>query len=271
MTIPIQPIGQFFENDKEGYVTNPASLNNISTTFLPLIDFIKSYYLETLGDDVHSIYLRGSLVRGTFVKSCSDIDSFALVYRPNIRWETLPLSSHLREMIANRFNFIGDVELMLSTFDESIYKSYPALAMIIKTQSLCIYGEDIADQIPRYQPGRDMMLHYKWLETDVDEFFRTCLTRSRGQEDKIKKEDCCAIMKLLIRVGFELVMERVKKYTADIYPAYESFVAYFPEREKDMKRCLHFYLNPKEDLDLQWLRSFSVWMVNKVKRQLYQF
>lgn len=57
-------------------------------------------------------------------------------------------------------------------------------------------------------------------------------------------------MKGLIRVGMELVIERSGKYTRDLYPCYEAFSEYYPDREADMREALYYALNPTSDMQV---------------------
>jgi len=51
-------------------------------------------------------------------------------------------------------------------------------------------------------------------------------------------------MKWLLRVGFELVMERDHSYTRDLYPCWEQFSHYYPARREQMWDVLGWALNP---------------------------
>lgn len=80
------------------------------------------------------------------------------------------------------------------------------------------------------------MVNLSWLEEDMNNFL---------QKEKITQEDCQGITKILIRSGFELVMEKEQKFTTDLYLCYQVFSQYFPEKEKEMREML--YLNPIKD------------------------
>ena len=54
-------------------------------------------------------------------------------------------------------------------------------------------------------------------------------------------------MKRILRTGFELVMGREQKYTRDLYPCYESFIKYYPQKKDDMYKTLELAINPIDD------------------------
>jgi len=100
----------------------------------------------------------------------SDLDSFALLKGKNLRWQDAPWTKELNKVLLSKYKFVGEIELMLtSILDNSFFKN-PNLPMIIKTQSICIYGEDLSPSIPKFKPNRTMMLNYRWIESDFIDF-----------------------------------------------------------------------------------------------------
>lgn len=234
----IKPIGSFFPQDKNGFILNDTSISKVPTQWLPVIEKIKNSYLDHFGKQVHSIYLRGSVARGNSVDGFSDIDVFALVNGLEERWKMADWQSDLQEELQAEFSFVKDVEMMLTQYFDDFYQKNPRLSMIIKTQSLCIYGEDLNEAIPPFLPNEKMILNLTWLEEDVEDFL---------QKQKITKKDCQEIAKILIRSGFELVMEKEQKYTTDLYLCYQVFSKYYPIKKSEMEKMLHLYLNPVDD------------------------
>ena len=155
--------------------------------------------------------MRGSLARGTHVDSFSDIDVFAVIYDLEGRWEMAEWQPDLQKELQTEFSFVREVEIMMTPYFEDFYQNNPRLAMIIRTQSLCIFGNDLSETIPSFLPNKKMILNLTWLEEDLNEFL---------QKEKITTRDCQEITKILIRSGFELVMEKEQKFTTDLYLCY---------------------------------------------------
>jgi len=256
---PIKPIGSFFEMTKEGYIINPTSTAFIPIKWLPLVNEVVEMIKEKYGNDLHSIYLRGSVARGAAVDGFSDLDIFVLLHQPNVRWEAASWLSKYSEIWSNSFGFVKKVEVMCSTFSENMYTSNPALAMIIKTQSLLLFGSAISEKIPSFKPSKEMMLNYRWLAEDLATFFAKA---------KPQTEDVQEITKVMIRCGFEIVMQRSGKYTVDLFPSYQVFAEYYPKRSSEMKSILFYYLNPAQDLEAltSILRDLGDWMVLEIKK-----
>ncbi|MFK7773722.1 MAG: nucleotidyltransferase domain-containing protein [Saprospiraceae bacterium] len=234
----IKPLGSFFPQDKNGFILNDTSFEKVPNQWLPVIEKIKKSYLDHFEKKVHSIYLRGSVARGNNVDGFSDIDIFAVIDDLEERWKMAVWQPDLQKELQVAFPFVREVEIMMTPYFEDFFQKNPRLAMIIKTQSLCIFGNDLSETIPPFLPNEKMSINLIWLEEDVNNFL---------QKEKITQRDCQEITKILIRSGFELVMEKEQKFTTDLYLCYSVFSKYFPKKENEMREILHLYLNPIED------------------------
>jgi len=163
----------------------------------------------------------------------------------------------LEKELQAEFPFVKEVEIMLTQYFDEFFEKNPRLAMILKTQSLCIFGNDLSVKIPPFSPNKKMILNLTWLEDDVNDFLK---------KEKITKRDCQEITKILIRSGFELVIEKERKFTTDLYLCYQVFSKYFPKKENEMREMLHLYLNPTED-DFylkKKINDFGEWMIGEI-------
>ena len=218
---------------------NPCAWDHLADHWAPAIEYLREKVQQKLGESLHSYWLRGSLARGTAVDGISDIDTFAIVHSDeSLRWEEAVFKSQLQSQMQTQFPFAGDLELYCSAYHTNFAQHYPQLAMIIKTQSLCLIGEDIRPNLPSFRPGRAMMLNWRWVEEDLNDFLK---------KSEPKEEDVRAICKILIRVSFELVMERENKYTNDLYICCQAFERYYPEQATLIWELLSCFLNPKEN------------------------
>ena len=234
-TIKIQAIGSFFQNDPEGFVINPASRKNIPEKWHPVIEAVKNHYIKQEKENLHSLYLRGSLVRGQAIDHVSDIDFFAVVKGGNFRWEEIPSANELNKNLVQKYPFVEEIEMMKSSLEDGMEFENPKLPMLIKTHSLCIFGEDLSPAIRNFKPDKSMMLNYRWLAEDFEDFS----AKKRWSEEELKE-----FLKVVIRSGFEVVMEEEGRFTPDLFLCYKSFSKHFPEMEKLMEKALFYYLNP---------------------------
>lgn len=255
----IQAIGSFFEMTKEGYVINPTSKALIPSKWRPLIDDVVATIKGNFGSELHSIYLRGSVARGVAIDGFADLDIFVLLHTSGIRWKAAHWLPKFSSNWTKKYDFVKNIEVMCSSFSENIYATNPALAMIIKTQSLLLFGAANAEKIPSFKPSKAMTLNYRWLKKDIDHFF----AKSNPQPQDVQE-----ITKVVIRSGFEIVMERSGSYTTDLYPCYQMFAKYYPAWSNEMKTILQYYLNPTEELTTlnNVLHKLGDWLLLEIKR-----
>ncbi len=240
--IPIREYGHFFATDAAGFLINDTSAEKIPLVYRSPLEELVASYRDQLGTELHSVYLRGSLPRGLFIEGISDIDTFALIHTTNCRWEKADWAEAQLAILRDRFPFLTTVEIMLSSYNRDLQTTYPTLAMQIKTQALCLYGQDIGPHLMPYRVGRSMMQYYPWLVKDLEEL----KAQEQPSEATVRQS-----MKTILRTGFELVMERMQQFSPDLYCCYQGFAQYYPDFADLMRQVLIYYLNPsiqKEEL-----------------------
>jgi len=265
---PIRPIGAYLPLDAEGYVINDTSLDHLSSQYRRALDAIIEAYLAHSASLLLGVYLRGSLAAGSAVEGQSDIDVFALLARgdsPCIRWQELP---HIDELVRARHPSVRRVDAHLATYEEPFTEHNPRLAMVLATQSICIHGIDLVPRIgKRYRPGPDMILHARWVGPDIAALEQF---EARAPSSELVRERCREIMKILIRAGFELVMEREGRYTQSLYLCWASFAAHYPDKADEMKEALQLFLDPPGDL-AEWAplaRRLGYFLVAEIDARL---
>ena len=207
------------------------------------------------------LYLRGSVAQGTDVPGISDLDIFGLVFNKGIRWRMASWVNELETAIHSRVDFPVEVECMLASYEKSFALKRPFLARIIKTQSLCLWGNDIGPQLPEVKPGKEMRMDSRWYAEDFLEF-----QKAIDEENSISSGIFRTFMKITLRVGFELVMERENEYTRDLGLCYLTFSKYYPQKKRHMYQALQWFLNPVSDKAVLglWAEEMARWLVEEV-------
>lgn len=253
--IEIQPMGSYFELDADGYVINPASLEKVQPKWKPVIDEVVEAYKTQYGDKLKNIYIRGSVAKGQAVDNVSDIDTLAYVDLPEEEIED-NWTNNVEDTLKAKFPFVEGFELGATPFSE--IKD----ASTLLNQSICVYGEPV--QVPKMKPGKEMMRHLPYVKKRMQGFDRRI--QKASTEEKIQAA-CTWVMKDLLRAAFELTMERSNRYTRDLYLCYEGFSEYYPEKEAEVRKILHYALNPtsnKEEI-ITIKESFSSWLLAESK------
>ena len=137
---------------------------------------------------------------------------------------------------------------------------------MIQTHSVCIFGEDVRMFLPKYKVSQELAYeHIIQLRKQIGQA-RKELIHNKGVGDIA---DCCRwIMKIIIRAGLALTIDREGLYTRDLYPAYTLFSKHFPEQEENMREALQYVIEPINDINeiLLFLNTFGEWLIEMAER-----
>ncbi|MEH6945179.1 nucleotidyltransferase [Bacillus sp. JJ722] len=218
--IEIKDIGGFCNIDEQGYLINETSIQKINPKYRNLITEFSFKLSELLGENLHSVYIRGSVPRGLSIDNVSDLDTI-LVLNSTLTYNH-SFVKELVEYLLNKYPFIQGIEMNVIDKQEIInLKQFSILPFMMKTYGLCVFGEDLSKQLPRFKV--DVTLANEHL-VNVKEQINQARRDLVGNEDQEDILDCCSwIMKIIVRAGMALVAAEEGKYTRDLYPAYKVF------------------------------------------------
>lgn len=267
----IKSIGHYCASDEYGYLVNDSSLKKVSPEFLIVIKEVVERYQTHLGLDLHSIYIRGSVPRGLGIKGVSDLDTIAITH-PNIQNIDVQWVKAVEQELNHKFSTVNGVEFSFYHIEDILETTtFSMIPFMIKTHSVCVYGEDLSPQLPKYQADKTVgNEHLINLRNQIEQA-KSDLLDNNDQED-IK--DCCVwIMKILVRAGLALVILEEKLYTRDLYPAYTLFAKYFPEKEPDMKQALQYAIEPskKPEAIVELLNTLGNWMIFEAEKWIHTY
>lgn len=245
-------IGAYYKLSIEGYIINPSDLKKIPSYATETIQNLKHDIIEKFDSLVEGIYLRGSIVQGHHVPNYSDIDTLILVPNHQIQKD---LSNYLKSQ--QKYN----------VFDFGIYAksdlNVKPVRMLFKCQSVCIHGHDICKSLEDFKPGPDMFYDLPYLKSDLVNAVNTL----KNSSEEETKQLCKKITKVIIRVCFELVMQRDQKFTRALAFSIKSFLLYYPEKASEIHYCLRLHLNPISDRGelSEILNELGFWLVSEIE------
>lgn len=253
--------GSLLQTDEEGYFLSDSSIDKIAWPWTEALAFARQVEVDRLGKRLHSLYLRGSVARGTALEGISDLDLFAVLHDP-VDTEDSPVPPWPSEKLAEfraRFPFVTSLE----TSDiplAAVHGPFHYYRFIMRTSAVCIWGQDLLPEIPRYKADAPIAEEWFRVFPHLVDNFVTALLNSTGEKDK--KDLCRDMMKTFLRTGMLLVMKRQKGYARDLYPSYQCFSRYYPDQADTMEHCLEYAVNPIADTQtlLSLVTDFAQWM-----------
>ena len=262
-TILPKPCGGFLEVDDQGHILRRASVELIQEEWKPLVEAVTPLYVSSYGSNLHSVWLRGSVAKGEAQPGCSDLDTYAFIH------EETPWPASMTEgeaELTRRFPFCQGLELsarLLSSLENNRVDE-----RILKTQSICLHGEDIRDQIAPFKL-QDMIHYSRYLRFHLDVKLPRFLESDAGDETEIKAT-CGWVTRLLLRSLYELTILDEGRWTNDLWPCYEVFSTHYPEREDAVMRLLVLALNPVGDEEQlrSVIAAFVPWIYGELTKRL---
>lgn len=250
-----KPSGKFLPKDESGYLENDTSINKIAPEFGPLIANVKETVIDVLGECLHSIYLTGSIPRGMAQIFTSDLDLFA-VLNPNCTDSLLPSVKTKCDKLLSKNKTVSKIDIEFWHF-EKVFPAAPGLEkinvtntlsvfdVILKNSSLCIYGDNLGQYIPKIKPG--VALSNDELIVIHDDI-RQAKEAILAADNKAKIGYWCKrVMKNIIRAGFCLCMPIIQEQTRDIDLCAKVFSKYYPDMVHITKQAIIWTQNPSSN------------------------
>ena len=255
----------FIKSNQLGFLLNEASEENIENPWDIAVSEAKLTLLQQFGTLIRSIYVQGSVARGEAVQGSSDLDIIAIV-NDSLSEPYTSFASALSKELTARYPFMTKLDLLLVPYKD-LFKSRRALMtkFVIKTQGVCIYGEDIAPFIRPYKADSRTIFQLFMIKKDII----TAIKNIKASKTQAETDHWCRwIMRKLLRTGFELVLLREKKYPLGLYTCYKIFSNYYPERESEMRTTLTYAISPPIKQKIaRHLNQFAPWMIREAERK----
>lgn len=138
----------------------------------------------------------------------SDLDTIAITNREtkdiDLKWV-----DKAENDLNRKYDCIKGVEFSFYSIEDMIETiNFSIIPFMIKTHSVCVYGEDIRGQLPNYKADKTLgNQHLVNLKNQIKQAKEDVV----GNDDKEDILDCCAwIMKIIVRAGLALVIEKEK-------------------------------------------------------------
>jgi len=239
---PILRIGEATPVSEQGTLVNPCRADLVFAPWREAVDMLVRLCRTAWGESLHSLYLRGSVPRGTAVEHRSDIDTVCVLTAPPSS-PVATQAAHIARTIRLHYPFCVAVDLRVIAY-QALMDPYRSanLRFLLKTQGLCIEGEDLT---ARWAPPTlsEARMTLRALPAALAAT-RTSLAQQPGPPEAAGIGLCRWVTKKIVRAGFERVAERERTYTRDLYPCWEAFARHTPQMAQPMYEVLALAVNP---------------------------
>ncbi|WP_214761416.1 nucleotidyltransferase domain-containing protein [Exiguobacterium sp. s129] len=207
--------------DEAGYVINQTSIHHVQPEFEVVLFKAIELVKEAFDEQLHSIYLYGSIGRGTAVAGESDLDLTVLVHEDvdatELMEQTEQLLTEHREVIKIDYD-IGRLDVALDSANCFEWGFW------LRHLCTCVYGEDVSTQFPLMKPDARVS---EELNQDLVSTIETAKSKLlRGQMSHLEKR---SIVKRVIRGWYLTINVKDESFATTVEACLEILKLYFPE------------------------------------------
>jgi hypothetical protein len=254
--------------DDDGFIRPEVSLAWVSAPYAPVVEQTVLVVRQRLGARLHSLYLCGSIVKGTAVPHRSDLDALAALHGAPTDADHAA-ARRAADEIGAAFPFLSDVSIRPRSA-EVILSDDERFDMGFFVKCLCVRvdGEDLGARLPRYTPSLALA---RGTNGNVGLLVADRRARLAELDDPASIRFICrGIMRKLLHTAFTLVMPRHGGWTSDLERSAAIFGRYYPTRRAAMEIVLRLAREPSDDkaVVLAILDTTGAWLVGEYERAI---
>ena len=268
--------GRIWQVDEGGFLISDAKLEHIQPPFKAVVDDVVESYLKHIKQDLHSIYITGSVSRGLAVAGQSDLNAIAVLeYYTDPELVMQDWLSPTEKNLLAKHSCVSDVQMEIYPHgwllhDES---EFSISAFILKTHAVCVWGMDMSPDLTTYKfsnkatriaIANDDIIN---LEPDIDEAIDAI--EADDSPDNVRYW-CKRICKNIVHSAFGLVMVDEAVHTRDIDVSGSTFLKHYPDQTSRIQRAVNFIESPTNSVSeiLDFLDTFGAWLIDECNRWL---
>lgn len=193
----------------------------IQSEYKDLVDKYIGQILTEFEGKIHSVYMCGSIPKGTAKPYKSDADFTIVCANPgDIDYEKL---TNIKDRLLKEYPFITKIDTIICSIDDVLNKPNE-WGFWVKIICVCVYGDDIGEKVPPIviSPAFILDLNTETKE-EVDRIRRSLSTAS---DDTLKTRYIKGYSKRLIRALYSLVIVDTGVWQDDIIEMKNAIIKY---------------------------------------------
>jgi hypothetical protein len=241
-------IGYLIKENDDGKLILPE--RKIQENWKAPVDDVVSFLVASLPkENLHGIYLRGSVSYGCAIENVSDLD-FVVLFRQH--YSVKHLEEIANNYVTKKYPFVKYVEIDCSFMD--FMDEYNRWLFKVSTKHL--YGINILEQI-----GDVGLL-------DIPKFVDGYIFHNAKNrfENDLHIDRCTSIMKTIMRELFGTLAHKERVWTRSMYYCFYYFVKNYPDAEDMAKKIVYLAINPTTDKGVVYdvIDEVTSWWNNRI-------
>lgn len=141
--------------DETGFISVP-DVNNLQPQFSNVISDVAKALVISQADNIHSIYVYGSVAQGTAVATVSDLDITVIFSRESIGIGSPALTEVIRSL-EEAHPIISKIDLDTGTLSTVMDpQQLNRWGYWLKHHCFCVYGEDLRERFAAFRPSKEI-------------------------------------------------------------------------------------------------------------------
>lgn len=244
--------------DADGFIVSDVSIDKIDPVYWPCIQESIERINKEFQQQLHSVYVYGSVARGEAVAAKSDLDLIAL-FNEKLDDRKKAEMKHLAEQLSHKYHaLVRDVGIAVADYDYTMDPANYYENAFIKEISVCVYGEDLGRRFGPYKLTPEIPISFNG---DIGDVLSRTLKRLQTADKEALQTLTQNLSRKLIRTYYSMVMVRAQIWTTRLFEQAEVFLDYFPAKEPLIRTLLDWIEKPPTDRDavLAQFRTEGTW------------
>jgi predicted nucleotidyltransferase len=221
---------------------------------------------QGLGSHLHSLYLYGSVARGTAKLGQSNLDVVVVTYH-DLGGNKATLFNTLRWRFQSKYPFITDVNMKTAQVEHvASLDSLFSWGFLLHHCAICVYGDNLGDCFGDYEPSWEIAKYWNMDIVDRLSWYREKVARSQTASQAIQAQQ--QVAKKLLRAAYGVVMHRDNNWIDSPQECGQAFLRYYPDKAQEIHRLsilLGTHVIPKRSV-VGILDSFGSWLVKEYQK-----
>ncbi|OZU87595.1 hypothetical protein CIL03_16020 [Virgibacillus indicus] len=230
--------------DSDGFIVSDVSIDKIDKAYVPCIrESIKR--LENLfHQQLHSVYLYGSVARGEAIAAKSDLDLIAMFDGKLSSVKQAKLKKLAGELSQKYRTLVRDVGIAIAYYDYTVDPANYYENAFLKQLCVCVYGEDLGERFGPYKLTSEIPIRFNG---DISESHARALKRLETASDEDFKTIIQSFSRKLIRTYYSMVMVRSQIWTTRLHEQSEISIYHFSDKESIIHTLMNWIDDPPTD------------------------
>lgn len=230
--------------DPNGFIVSDVSLDKIDHIYVSCIQESVESLRNLFHQQLHSVYVYGSVARGEAVASKSDLDLIAMFDGKLSSVKLAELKKLTGELSGKYRSLVRDIGIAIAYYDYTVDPSNYFENAFLKELCVCVYGEDLGDRFGPYKLTSEIAIRFNG---DICEVLSRTLNRLKTASDEDFKVISQNFARKLIRTYYSMVMVRSQIWSTRLCEQAEVYIHHFPAKKPIIRTLINWIEEPPTD------------------------